>query len=121
MKEKVFLTRTIGNISLKKLKKRYHVEVHHGRIPIPEIKLREKIKEIDGLICFPYDKINKETIEYAKNLKVISTYSVGFDHIDTESAKKIKIRVGYTPEVLTDATDNLAYSLLLDVSRRISE
>jgi glyoxylate reductase len=52
---------------------------------------------------------------------VISTYSVGFDHIDTESAKKKKIRVGYTPEVLTDATANLAFSLLLDVSRRVSE
>ena len=121
MKEKVFLTRTIGNVSLKELKKRYRVEVHYGEIPIPEIKLREKIKEIDGLICFPYDKISKEAIESAKNLKVISTYSVGFDHIDTEYAKKKKIYVGYTPEVLTDATANLAFSLLLDISRRVSE
>ena len=121
MRKKVFLTRTLDDISLKELKKRYQVEVHHGKIPIPEIKLREKIKEIDGLICFPYDKINKETIEFAKNLKVISTYSVGFDHIDTEHAKKKKIRVGYTPEVLTDATANLAFSLLLDISRRVSE
>lgn len=121
MKKKVFLTRTLDNVSLKELKKRYQVEIHHGKIPISEIKLREKIKEIDGLICFPYDKINKETIEFAKNLKVISTYSVGFDHIDTEYTKKKKIRVGYTPEVLTDATANLAFSLLLDISRRVSE
>ena len=121
MRKKVFLTRTLDNISLKELKKRYQVEVHHGKIPISEIKLREKIKDIDGLICFPYDKINKETIEFAKNLKVISTYSVGFDHIDIEYAKKKKIRVGFTPEVLTDATANLAFSLLLDISRRVSE
>ncbi len=121
MRKKVFLTRTLDNVSLKELKKRYQVEVHHGKIPIPEIKLREKIKDIDGLICFPYDKINKETIEFAKNLKVISTYSVGFDHIDIEYAKKKKIRVGFTPEVLTDATANLAFSLLLDISRRVSE
>ncbi len=121
MRKKVFLTRTLDDASLKELKKRYQVEVHHGKIPISKIKLREKIKEIDGLICFPYDKINKETIEFAKNLKVISTYSVGFDHIDTEYTKKKKIRVGYTPEVLTDATANLAFSLLLDISRRVSE
>ena len=121
MKKKVFLTRTLHDFALKELKKRYQVEVHSGKIPIPQIKLRSKIKEIDGLICFPYDKISKEAIESAKNLKVISTYSVGFDHIDTESAKKKKIRVGYTPEVLTDATANLAFSLLLDVSRRVSE
>ena len=121
MEKKVFLTRTLHDFALKELKKRYQVEVHSGKIPIPQIKLRTKIKEVDGLICFPYDKINKETIDSAKNLKVISTYSVGFDHIDTEYAKKRKIRVGYTPEVLTDATANLAFSLLLDISRRVSE
>jgi glyoxylate reductase len=121
MKKKVFLTRTLHDFALEQLKKRYQVEVHSGKIPIPQIKLQSKIKEIDGLICFPYDKISKKTIESAKNLKVISTYSVGFDHIDTEAAKKKKIRVGYTPEVLTDATANLAFSLLLDISRRVSE
>jgi len=121
MKKKVFLTRTLHDFALKELKKRYHIEVHSGRIPIPKTKLRAKIKEIDGLICFPYDIINKVTMDLAKNLKVISTYSVGFDHIDTEYAKKKKIRVGYTPEVLTDATADLTFSLLLDIIRRVSE
>jgi len=121
MKKKVFLTRTLHDFALKELKKRYHIEIHSGKIPISQTKLRTKIKEIDGLICFPYDEINKATIDLAKNLKVISTYSVGFDHIDTKSAKKKKIRVGYTPEVLTDATADLAFSLLLDILRRVSE
>jgi len=121
MKNKIFLTRTLHDFALKELRKRYQIEIHSGEIPIPKKKLRSKIKEIDGLICFPYDKIEKETMDCAENLKVISTYSVGFDHIDTEYAKEKKIRVGYTPEVLTDATADLAFSLLLDVSRRISE
>jgi len=121
MKKKVFLTRTLHNFALKELKKRYQIEIHSGKIPIPQTKLRSKIKEIDGLICFPYDKINKEVIGLAKNLKVISTYSVGFDHIDTKYAKKRKIRVGFTPEVLTDATADLAFSLLLDILRKVSE
>jgi len=121
MKKKVFLTRILHNFALKKLKKRYQIEIHSGKIPISQTKLRSKIKEIDGLICFPYDRINKEAIGLAKNLKVISTYSVGFDHIDTKYAKKKKIRVGYTPEVLTDATADLAFSLLLDILRRVSE
>jgi len=121
MKKKVLLTRTLHDFALHELKKRYQIEVHSGKIPIPQTKLRSKIKEIDGLICFPYDKIDKDTMELAKNLKVISTYSVGFDHIDTEYAKKKKIRVGYTPEVLTDATADLAFSLLLDLLRRVSE
>lgn len=121
MKKRVFLTRTLHDFALKMLKEKYQVEIHSGKTPIPMTKLRSKIKEVEGLICFPYDIINKETIECAKNLKVISTYSVGFDHIDTEYAKKKKIRVGYTPEVLTDATADLAFSLLLDISRRVSE
>ena len=121
MKKKVLLTRTLHDFALKELRKKYQIEIHSGKIPIPKTKLRSRIKEIDGLICFPYDKIDKEIIDQAENLKVISTYSVGFDHIDTNYAKKKKIRVGYTPEVLTDATADLAFSLLLDVSRRVSE
>ena len=121
MKKKVFLTRTLHDFALRELKKRYDIEIHSGKIPIPQTKLRSKIKEVDGLICFPYDKINRDTLDMAEKLKVISTYSVGFDHIDTTYAKKKRIRVGYTPEVLTDATADLAFSLLLDIVRRVSE
>ena len=120
-KKKVFLTRTLHDFALKELKKRYQIEVHSGKIPIPRKKLESKIGEIDGLICFPYDIIDSKLLEKAKNLKVISTFSVGFDHIDIEYAKKNKIRIGYTPEVLTNATADLAFSLMIDVMRRVSE
>jgi len=121
VKNRVFLTRTLHDFALNELKERYQIEIHSGKIPIPQSKLRSKIKDIDGLICFPYDKIDRNMIESAENLKIISTYSVGFDHIDVEYAKKKKIRVGYTPEILTDATADLTFSLLLDLLRRVSE
>jgi len=120
-KKKVFLTRTLHDFALNELKKHYQIEVHSGKIPIPRKKLESKIEEIDGLICFPYDIIDSKLMNRAKNLQMISTYSVGFDHIDTKYAKKNKIRVGYTPEVLTDATADLAFSLMIDVMRRVSE
>ena len=120
-KKKVFLTRTLHDFALKELRKHYQIEIHSGKIPIPRKKLGSKLKEIDGLICFPYDIIDNRLLDMAKNLRVISTYSVGFDHIDTKHAKKNKIRVGYTPEVLTDATADLAFSLMIDVMRRVSE
>ena len=120
-KKRVFLTRNLHDFVLKDLKKKYKVEVHSGKIPIPRKILASKIMDIEGLICFPYDRIDKELIDKAKNLKVISTYSVGFDHINIEHAKKRKIRIGYTPEVLTDATADLTFSLILDVMRRVSE
>ena len=120
-KKRVFLTRTLHDFALKELRKIYQIEIHSGKIPISKTKLRAKIEKVEGLICFPYDKIDSDLIDIAKNLKVISTYSVGFDHIDTQYAKKKKIRVGYTPEILTDATADLAFSLMLDVLRRVSE
>jgi len=120
-KKKVFLTRTLHDFALKELKKYYKIEVHSGKIPTPRKKLEVKIGEIDGLICFPYDIIDSKLLQKAKNLKAISTFSVGFDHIDIEYAKKNKIRVGYTPEVLTDATADLAFSLMIDIMRRVSE
>jgi len=120
-KKRVFLTRTLHDFTLKELRKKYQIEIHKGKIPIPKNILKNKIKNVDGLICFPYDKIDSTIMNAAKNLKVISTYSVGFDHIDVNYAKEKKIRVGYTPEVLTDATADLAFSLMIDVMRRVTE
>jgi len=120
-KEKVLLTRKLHDFALKELRKHYSIQVHSGKIPMPKRKLLEKIKDKDGLICFPYDDINKQVIDSAKKLRAISTFSVGYDQIDVNYAKKRKIRIGYTPEVLTDATADLTFSLILDLLRRVAE
>ena len=118
---KILLTRKLHEFAMIELKKRYDVYVHNGEIPMPKSKLLSKISQVDGLVCFPYDIIDKEIIENAKKLKVISTYSVGYDHIDLQKAKLHKIKIGYTPDVLTNATADLAVSLLLDSTRRVTE
>lgn len=120
-KKRVFLTRRLHDFALKELKKKYEIEIHSGKIPISKSELKMKIKDTEGLICFPYDKIDREIIDFAEKLKIISTFSVGFDHIDINYAKKNKIRIGYTPEILTDTTADLAFSLIIDVLRRVSE
>lgn len=121
MKKKILLTRTIQDFALKRLRRRYRVEIHTGKIPIPKKVLQSKIRDAEGLICFPYDMITREVIDHAKELKVISTFSVGFDHIDIQYAREKNIRIGYTPNVLTDATADLAFALLLDIAKRVSE
>jgi len=120
-KPKVLLTRTLHAFALNELQKRYEIFVHEGKIPMPKKALLQKIKKADALVCFPYDMINREIIEGAPNLKVISTYSVGFDHIDVKTAKEHGIKIGYTPEVLTNATADLTIALLLDLLRRVTE
>lgn len=118
---RILLTRKLHDFAIKELQKRYEIVIHHGKIPMPKKALIEKIKNVDGLICFPYDMIDEQILENAKKLRVISTYSVGYDHIDLGVAKKKGIKIGYTPEVLTNATADLTIGLILDLMRRITE
>lgn len=118
---KVLLTRTLHDFAVRDLKKHYNVEVHNGKFPIPKKVLIKKIKDKDGLVCFPYDSIDKDVISAAKNLRTISSFSVGYDHIDISYAKKKGIKIGYTPEVLTRATADLTFALIVDMLRRVTE
>ena len=121
VKKKVFMTRTFPDFAIKELKKFYDLEIHNGPFPISKKKLISKIKNKDGLICYPYDNIDKSVISAGTKLKTISTFSVGYDHIDTEFAKKRKISIGYTPKILTIATADLTITLMLDLLRRVTE
>lgn len=118
---KVLLTRKLHDFALKELKRRYDVEVYTGKNPMPKSLLISKIKDKDGLICYPYDSIDSNVINAATRLKAISTYSVGYDHIDIKTASERGIIVGYTPEVLTRATADLTMALMLSLCRRIVE
>lgn len=88
---------------------------------MPKKLLISKIRDKDGLICYPYDIIDSDVINAGINLKAISTYSVGYDHIDVKTASRRGIVIGYTPEVLTRATADLTMALMLSLFRRISE
>lgn len=91
----------------------------HGEIN--KENLIKKIKGVHGLFCCLNDKIDKDIIKAGSDLKVISTMSVGVDHIDRLALKEAKVRLGYTPDVLTEATAELTVALLLATSRRLFE
>jgi glyoxylate reductase len=118
---KVLLTRPLHDFAVKELQKRYDVQLHTTKIPIPKKELISKMKDKDGLICYPYDIVDKDVIDAAPRLKAISTYSVGYDHIDVKYAVNKGIVVCYTPEILTRTTADLTMALLLAVFRRIGE
>ena len=117
----VLMTRGLHVSAVKRLEKKCNVVIHSGKIPIPKKILIQKINDVDGLVCHPYDTIDKDIIKNGKNLKVISTFSVGFDHIDVDFAEERGIKIGYTPEVLTNATAELTIGLIFDLMRRITE
>jgi glyoxylate reductase len=118
---KILLTRSLHDFAIKELKKKYDVEIHTGTIPMPKKLLISKIKDKDGLICYPYDSIDADVIHAGTKLKAISTYSVGYDHIDIKTATSRGITVGYTPEVLTRSTADMTMALMLSLFRRIPE
>jgi len=83
--------------------------------------LLEQIVDAEALFCLVRDKIDKELLHKAKKLKIVATMSVGYEHIDVAECKKKGITIGYTPGVLTEATAELAISLLLATARRLPE
>uniref|UniRef100_A0A665T6L0 Glyoxylate reductase/hydroxypyruvate reductase n=1 Tax=Echeneis naucrates TaxID=173247 RepID=A0A665T6L0_ECHNA len=90
--------------------------------PVPKAELLKSVQGAHGLLCLLTDKIDAEVLDAAgPNLKVISTLSVGFDHLALDEIKKRGIRLGYTPDVLTDATAELTVALLLATARRLPE
>ncbi|XP_038660468.1 glyoxylate reductase/hydroxypyruvate reductase-like [Scyliorhinus canicula] len=121
---KVFVTRRIPNEGLRVLSESgiCNIQQWDSDEPVPKEELLKGIAGAHGLYCMLTDKIDDEVLQAAgPNLKVISTLSVGFDHLSVEEIKKRGIRVGYTPDVLTDATAELTVALLLTTSRRLVE
>ncbi|PIK37196.1 hypothetical protein BSL78_25970 [Apostichopus japonicus] len=90
--------------------------------PVPRDELLKNVAGADGLFCLLTDKIDKAVLDQAgSGLKVVSTMSVGYNHIDIKECQKRNIPVGFTPDVLTDATAELTIALLLMTSRRLLE
>ena len=96
----VLMTRGLHVSAVKRLEKKCNVVIHSGKIPIPKKILMQKINDVDGLVCHPYDTIDKDVIKNGKNLKAISTFSVGFDHIDVGFAKKKRNKGRIYPQSL---------------------
>ncbi|WP_234554183.1 2-hydroxyacid dehydrogenase [Thermus caliditerrae] len=118
---KVFVTRTLPGKALDRLRERgLEVEVHEGLL-LPREELLRKVEGAVGLIPTVEDRIDAEVMDRAPGLRVIACYSVGVDHVDLEAAQARGIRVTHTPGVLTEATADLTWALLLAVARRVVE
>lgn len=120
-KPKVLVTRRLPDSILDEYKQQVDVELWDEETPIPYDTLLEKVRGKEGLVCLLSDRVDARIIEAGTDLRVISTIAVGFDNIDISAASAHGIRVGNTPGVLTDATADLAFSLLMAAARRIGE
>ena len=88
---------------------------------LPRERLLAEVREADGLLCMLTDSIDTEVLDVAPRLRAISTMAVGTDNIDLAACTQRGIAVGHTPDVLTEATADMAFALLLTAARRVVE
>ena len=117
----IFVTRQIPGDGMQILENIGNVEVHKGRKPVSPEGLLEGIKSVDALCCMLTDRVSKEVIEAAPRLRIVANMAVGVDNIDISACTERGIVVTNTPGVLTNATADLTWALLMAVSRRIVE
>lgn len=99
----------------------HEVEMNPGDGKMDRGELLERVGDKEGLLCNIVDRIDGELLDHAPRLRIIANYGVGFDHVDVEEVTRRGIPVTNTPGVLTDATADTAFALILATARRVVE
>ena len=116
-----FVTRRLPGAALERLAAVHDVDTWPDRLPPSYDELRRRAAGADGLLTLLTDRADADLIANCPRLRAISNYAVGYDNIDLGAATSRGIPVGNTPDVLTEATADLAFALLLAAARRLPE
>ena len=119
-KPRVLCTYKIPEVGMKILGKQMEIIILDENKPI-EAQLKKEITTVEYLIPLLSVPITEELIKSAQSLKGIANYAVGYNNIDISAAKNKGIKVTNTPDVLTNATADITWGLILSVTRRIIE
>jgi len=120
--KKVLITRKLLKSNEERISKLWDAKLNLNDEIYSQNKLIELSKDCDGILCSIVDKIDEETInKLSDSVKIISNFAVGFGNIDIKAARTKNIIVTNTPDVLTDATAEIAMLLILGAARRVSE
>jgi glyoxylate reductase len=117
MRPKVFVTRLIPEAGLQPIHAACDAEVWPHQMPPSRDELRARLADCDGVVALLTDPFDAAMLDAAPKLRVISNFAVGFNNVDVPAATARGIAVGNTPGVLTDATADLAFALLIAAAR----
>jgi glyoxylate reductase len=120
-RKKIFITRKIPEAGVEKLKEIFDVEVSPFDRDLTQDEIIKMSTGAQGLIPMITNNINREIIDHLTTMQIIANYAVGFNNIDIEYARKKGIVVTNTPDILTEATADIAMALILCAARRIVE
>lgn len=119
-RKRVYVTRKFPGQGLDKLSRNCDVLLNKKSEPPSRKEILRNVRGKDGIICMLSDKIDAEVMESAgPQLKVISSYSTGFDHIDVKAATSRGVYVTFTSDILAEATADLTFALILACARNI--
>ncbi|OPZ60427.1 MAG: putative 2-hydroxyacid dehydrogenase [Deltaproteobacteria bacterium ADurb.Bin510] len=116
---KILITRKLPGSALARLHALAELDIWTADSPMPRGEILRRIADCDGLLCLLTDRIDREVIAAAPKLKIIANYAVGYDNIDVNAARERGIMVANTPGVLTEATADLAWALLMAAARLV--
>ncbi|MBL0387744.1 D-glycerate dehydrogenase [Tumebacillus sp. ITR2] len=120
-KPRVLVTREIPEAGLRILRESCEVTVFSSERQPTREELLDLLPNFDGLLSMLIDSLDRPLLEKVPHLRVISNYAVGYNNIDIQAATQLGIPVTNTPGVLTNATADIAWALLMAVTRRIVE
>jgi glyoxylate reductase len=116
---KVFATREMPETGLELLKKEgIEVIQWHEKRELTEQELLDNCRGVQGVMISGRSTVSAAFLKASSHLKVVSLYSAGYDHVDINEASRLKIPVGHTPDVLSKATADTAFLLMLATSRK---
>lgn len=121
MRPKALLTRRIPASAFRRLEQACEVDLHDGVNAISREELLRRVSDTDALLCLLTDSIDRQVIEAAPRLKIVANIAVGYDNVDVPAAAARGIAVTNTPDVLTEATAELTWALILAATRRVAE
>jgi glyoxylate reductase len=124
MSQNVFITRRVPQVGIKLLQDAgFKVEVYESDLPIERSVLLERLRNgnYQALLTTLTDKVNDELLDAAPDLKIVANFAVGYDNIDVPACTKRQVAASNTPGVLSEATADQAFALILAVARRVVE
>ncbi|MBK0399831.1 D-glycerate dehydrogenase [Limibaculum sp. M0105] len=120
-KPRVICTRKWPDRVEAELKARFDVTLNEADVALTQDELRAAFDDYDAVCTTVTDRVDAAVMAAPKRARLIAQFGVGFNNIDTEAARKASLAVTNTPGVLTDATADIALTLLLNVARRTYE
>lgn len=118
---RIFLTRSLPFPAIDGLAEHHDLDVWPDPLPPPPDALRERAAHADALVTTLSDRVDGALFDAAPGLRVVANYAVGSDNVDLDEAARRGVAVGTTPGVLTEATADLAFALILAAARRLPE